>query len=60
MSTPQTAPSEHFLDFDRILRDAYVAGDKDALLTIAGTLALFADERALELATIKLRERGNT
>jgi hypothetical protein len=38
---------DKFLALDKIIRDAYVAGDKDLLLKVAGVLALHADERTL-------------
>jgi hypothetical protein len=41
---------EDFLALDKHIRDAYVAGDKDLLLTIASTLALHSDEKALRWA----------
>jgi hypothetical protein len=39
-----------FLQLDKHIRDAYVAGDKDKLLAIAGTLSLYADETCLRWA----------
>ena len=38
---------DKFLALDKIIRDAYVAGDKDTLLRVAGMLALRADEQTL-------------
>ena len=33
---------DEFLAVDKIIRDAYAAGDKDTLLRVAGVLALHA------------------
>lgn len=45
---------DKFIALDKIIRDAYVAGDTMLLLKVAGVLALHADERVLTatLATL--------
>jgi hypothetical protein len=48
---------DKFLALDKILRDAYVAGDKDALLRIAGVLALYADDRTLGTVLTALEKK---
>ena len=38
---------ERFLELDRHIRDAYVAGNHLKVLAIAGTLAIYASDKAL-------------
>jgi hypothetical protein len=44
---------DSFMELDKHIRDAYVAGDKDALLAIAGVLALYADETGLRAGILR-------